>query len=76
MMNVPGMATYNRTITDRCRKNKSTLGACDEVVDAVRKELGLIYDGWPIGLGVQVHIVVSVERPEVGKEASCPTTTL
>jgi hypothetical protein len=73
---VDGMCTYNRTITDTCRKNKGTLGAMDEVTAAVRKELGAVYDGWPIGLGVKVHVVVTVERPETPRDTQESGTVL
>ncbi len=64
-MNIPGMVTLHRTISDECRKERTTMGAIEYVVEQVRHELGAIYDGWPIGLGVKVHIFVSVERPGV-----------
>ena len=60
---IPGGTARHAVITDTCRTNRGDVGAFEEAVSRLREEYGRIVRGWAIGTGVQIHVVLTVERP-------------
>ncbi|KKM63869.1 hypothetical protein LCGC14_1507150 [marine sediment metagenome] len=59
---IPGMVAEHRVITPNCRKRPYN-DVVREVLSGVSKEIRSLHKAWPLDSGVQIHIVVTLERP-------------
>lgn len=60
---IPGIKACHAVISDRCRTNRGDGGAFDEAVSRLRQEYERAVDGWKIGMGAAIHLVLAVQRP-------------
>ncbi len=63
-MNVPGTAAVHAVISDACREGRGDAGAIDEAVERIRRGYLQVAEGWPVGAGAKIHVVLLVERPK------------
>jgi hypothetical protein len=61
---VPGTKAKHCVITDTCRSNRGDNEAINEALRRIREEYLACVDGWPVGKGVEFHVVLTVKRPE------------
>ncbi len=61
---IPGLCARHIIIKDACRELRGDKGAIDEALGRARDALEKAIKGWgPPGRGMQLHVVVTVERP-------------
>ena len=61
-MNIPGIKSFHRWITDTCRDRRGE--EITAVMVGVQEELRQLYQAWPQGSGAKIHVIVSVECPQ------------
>ena len=66
---IPGMKAVHFQITPNCRKRGQDV-IVQEVVDAVATEIRSLDNAWAKDSGVHIHIVVTLERPEIIGESN------
>ena len=60
---VAGIKAHHSFITDTCRRNRSDVGAFNEVVRRLREQFDILAGKWPIGSDVKFHFVLTLDRP-------------
>jgi len=60
---IEGTCAAHSIITDECRRNRKDEGAWTEAVTRLRREYDRIAANWGTGMGVKIHLALTVERP-------------
>jgi hypothetical protein len=63
MATIPGAAAQHVTITDDCRRNRTSSTALAVALDKLDRAAHQAFNGWPIGTGAKLHLALVVERP-------------
>src|SRR3990167_667314 len=63
---VPGSTACHAIISDQCRRSRTDAGAFDEAVSRLRQKYEYSCSNWEIGMGAKIHLVLSIERPNIG----------
>lgn len=61
MMNIPGISVMHCIITDHCRHMHGSEGALDEAFERIKKQYQDVMEHRSRELGVNYHIVFTVE---------------
>ena len=61
-----GRQALHAWISDDCRKMRGDDGAKEEALRRVREQLDSVLKGWKQGLGMKIHIGVTVEPKASG----------
>jgi len=62
---VPGIMAQHCIVSDTCRTNRTDGGAFNEAMERLRQAYRDCCKGWPIGKEAKLHLVLTVERPEL-----------
>lgn len=64
MTNIEGIKAEHSIISDECRSNHGDDGALKEAIRRLEEVYNKTCNGWTIGKGAKIHIVMTVERPQ------------
>lgn len=61
---VPGIKAQHAVISDTCRTGLGEYMAFEEAMRRLRHAYEQACNGWTIGKGAKIHVVLTVQRPD------------